>query len=238
MSLTISVLMPAYNAAPYLEDAIRSVLAQRGVAFELLLGDDGSTDGTWGIVQPFQGDPRVRAWRWRHRGAAATRNRLASRARGRYVAICDADDILLPGHLTTLAGALDRHAQVGVAYGDLMLVDERTGHQQVRRAPSPGARWDLLGYWGSVWDPGTMVRRSLLRRIGGYRTDLPFMVDVDLFLRLAELTRFCYVPGRPRYVYRQRRGSMSDRPRADYARVATQIRRDAIRRRYGYRVSW
>jgi len=226
----LSVLMAAYNAARYLDEAIRSVLAQRGVAFELLVGDDGSTDGTWAVVSQYQGDPRVRAWRWAHRGAEVTRNALLAQARGRYVATFDADDLMLPGHLRGAARLLDHHRQVGVVYQDYWRCRGRTNGRWTRWAvPGPGETWDLL--WGQG-HPGTVMRRSLVTRLGGYRTDLPFMADYDLMLRLAEVTTFARRPGRLTFLKRQRPASLSDQPFLRWWKIAWHIRRAAIRRRY------
>src|SRR5687767_12437881 len=118
--------MPAHDAERHIDEAIASVLAQRGPRLELLVGDDGSTDGTWARIRAHTTDRRVRAFRFRVcRGAAATRNRLLARARGRFVAPCDADDQLLPGALARLTRALRGDPRAGVAYGAMAVVDVR-----------------------------------------------------------------------------------------------------------------
>ncbi len=236
----VSVIMAAHNVAPYLEAAIRSVLAQRGVAFELLVGDDGSTDGTWAVLQRYRAESRVRAWRWRHRGAGATRNRLIARARGRYLAICDADDLVLPGHLRRLSHALDQAPSIGVVYGNIRRVRGAGGLAQLlprsrlmRRRVS--RTWHAFGW--TLGHQGTMIRKLLLQRSGGYRADLPFMEDTDLFVRLSERTQFLAVRGCS-YLYRRRPGTLSTRYRQARRSVALDILRTSIRRRYGYRVPW
>ena len=229
--------MPAYRVASYIGEAIESVLAQRGVSCELLIGDDGSTDGTWGAIQRYRGDSRVRAWRFRrHRGAGAVRNWLIGRARGRYVAFVDADDLMLPGSLRAEAAILARRPGVGVVYGDLLVLETASGRVARRRVRRSFETWDLVGCY--VWDLGTMIRRSLLRRLGGYRTQLPFMFDYDLFLRLADITRFHAIRRQPLALCRRRRGSLSDQPTAARDAMVRRIRRDAIQRRYGYSVPW
>jgi len=232
----LSVLMAAYNAARYLDEAIRSVLAQRGVAFELLVGDDGSTDGTWAVVSQYQGDPRVRAWRWAHRGAATVRNQLAARARGASLVLCDADDRLTPHYLCRLAEVAARDTGAGVIYADHRIIEGASRPPRTRAIRGPDHTWDLL--WDHVPDGGSLIRRWLFRRLGGYRTDLPFMFDYDLFLRLAEVTRFRKAPAGVRYVRRRRSRSLSDRSYAEQQRLIVRIARAAIRRRYGYRVPW
>lgn len=233
----VSVVMPARNVATYVDEAVRSVLAQRGVRFELLIADDASTDGTWERIQAYLGDPRVRAWRFRRRrGAAAVGNYLVSRARGAYIASCDSDDVILAGHLRTLAAVLDREPGIGVAYGDMIELSPRGRRRLLRRSPGPTETWDLLD--GSLANGGTMVRRRLFKAAGGYRRELPFLEDCEFFFRLAELTRFRHVRGRPLYVYRRRAGSLSRQPRARWARAGRRILRETILRRYGFRVLW
>jgi glycosyltransferase involved in cell wall biosynthesis len=234
--MTLSVIMAAYNVERYIDEAIQSVLSQKGVSCELLIGDDASTDGTWERIRAYGCHPRVRAWRFLHGGAGKTWNGLVARALGRYMAICDADDVMLPGHLERGASILDKNHSVGVAFGDLLVLEEETGRASIHRNQGPHQTWDLVG--DHVWHPGTIVRSALMRQLGGYRVELGFKYDYDLFLRLAEETAFQKIHGEPRYLYRRRAGSLSDRPILSRRQMNKKIRREAILRRYGYRVPW
>lgn len=237
----ISVAMPAYNDARYIDAAISSVLAQRGASFELLIGDDGSTDGTWGIIQRYRHDPRVRAWRFRHRGKAGApvRNDLIARARGRYLSICDADDVMLPDNLRVACRLLDLHPTIGVVCPYWRCIDAFNRPFPVTAVAGPNRppsrTWDLLGGMGN--HGGSMIRRAVMQQVGGYREDLPGAEDFCLFLALAEITRIEMIPGKPLYCYRY---YVHRSP--SYIRAAQRNRHrafvDAIRRRYGYRISW
>lgn len=232
----ISVLMPAYNAAPYIEEAIRSVLAQRGVMFELLIGDDASTDETWQRIQMFSVDPRIRAWKFERRsGSAAVWNRLIPRARGRYLSICDADDRLLPGNLRILSRVLDRSPRIGVVCAEWKYMNSKGRLlQRRRRLPCIADTWDLVRMGWT--HGGSMFRRSVIEQIGGYREAASYAEATDLLLRLAEVTRFATLPGKAYYRYRVHPypvGFMTRRNRL----VGVAIR-EAIRRRYGVRVRW
>lgn len=225
--------MPVWNRRRYVDEAIRSVLAQRGVHFELLLADDASRDGTWNRICAYRSDPRVRAWRFpRRRGSAQARNFLIARARGAYLSICDSDDVMLPGNLRRLAGVLDGEPQVGVVHSEPRRIDA-SGRFLKQRSLAPQKVWDILR--NVVRHPGSMMRRRLVLQVGGYR---PFRVihDYDLFLRLAEVTRFRVLRGRSYYCWRRWRGSLTSRPESPG--VWLRIRREAIRRRYGVRVRW
>ncbi len=228
--------MPARNAEKYVDEAIGSVLKQRRTVFELLVVDDASTDGTWDRIQTYKHSPKIRAWRFRkQKGEGAARNYLIARARGRYLAFCDADDVMLAGNLFVLSRILDRHPSVGAAYGDLYVAPLRGG-LKIKRRFMPEKSWDLLG--GCFAHGGTLIRRSMMRKAGGYRPQFKFFGDCDLFLRLSELTCFYHHAGKPLYRQRQSPGSLSDQPLKKQRETSQILLRDAIQRRYGYRTQW
>jgi glycosyltransferase involved in cell wall biosynthesis len=107
---TISVLVPVYNAAPWLQESLQSILAQTYRNFELILIDDGSNDGSAEICDTFvAGDDRVRAVHQANAGVAAARNRGVDIARGDWIAFIDADDMAHPRYLEYLMGLCLRH---------------------------------------------------------------------------------------------------------------------------------
>lgn len=232
----VSVIMPVYNSAAFINEAIQSVLAQKGVLFELLIGDDASTDDTWARIRAYRSHPRVRVFRRRRNmGVSVMSNRLISQAKGEYIVSCDADDRMLPGNLYKLARLLDKNPEYGVAYGDL-LVMTRSGKCLTKHRHVPEKAWDLLG--GCFAKGGALIRRSLIKKVGGYRTQIPFLEDCDLFLRLAEQTKFYYLPGKTLYCHRKLPGSLSDQSPKRMLKVSKEILRDTIQRRYGYQVKW
>lgn len=238
VSITISVIMPARNAERYVQEAIQSVLSQKGVRFELLIADDASTDKTWNRIQKYCEDPRVRFWKLRRRrGAAKARNVILRSARGKYIVPFDADDLMLPGYLKTLYGAIHKRPSVGVVFFHQFLQKKGGKILKSRKVFDPDQSWDLLGR-GSLGNGGTMIRRSLIERIGGYDVHLPFLQDYDLFLRLAEAARFFCIKGKLLFFYRKRKGTVSDCSARDYKKVFQSIVRKAILRRYQRSVSW
>ena len=238
----VSVIMVAYNVERYIDEAIQSVLEQRGVPFELLIGVDPGTDGTWTRIQAYRSDPRVRIWRFRrHRCIGAVRNHLIAHARGRYLSICDPDDVMLPSNLRTLARVLDPDRRVGIACGDILVTVAKRGRGRMRKEVEllgPEKGWDLVtGILG--FRHGSLMRRRLVLRVGGYREGLLPAEDYDLLLRLAEVTRFAALRGRPLYCWRRRWTSVTHTTsRAKTRAVLKAIHRAAILRRYGYRVPW
>ena len=95
----ISIVIPAYNAGPYLIDSITSVINQSFTLWELIVVDDGSTDNTAEIVNPFLTDERITLIRQTNKGVSAARNAGIKAARGRFITFLDADDYYYPNNL-------------------------------------------------------------------------------------------------------------------------------------------
>jgi glycosyltransferase involved in cell wall biosynthesis len=233
--LKVTVAMPAYNVEAFVDEAIRSVLAQRGSLFELIITDDGSSDGTWGRIRTYRSDPRVRVLRNpRNAGQGATRNRMTRLARGTYLVPCDADDIMLPGALARLSAYLDGNPAAGAVYADLLEIrtDARGRVTEPPRICGVDHRktWDLVE--NVINHPGSMIRTRLVGAVGGYDEAVYSIDDWTLWLKLAEVTKIAYLPGEIYYVWRRRPSSVT---KTDTGRLrdVRRVRMEAIRRRYG-----
>lgn len=229
----VTVAMPARDVAPFVGEAVDSVLAQDFDDFELLIVDDASSDGTREVAERHAGaDPRVRIRRNSERlGSGATRNGILARARGAYFLPCDADDVLLPGAVRRLAAALDVHPDVGVVYADILrLVTDEHGLQQPPRVVGRDHRehWDLQS--NVVNHGGSLMRVEQMRLVGGYAVGrVPD--DWGLFLKLAEVTEIRYLPGWLSYIWRVRPGSQTQDP--DGRRDVEGLIRETVERRRG-----
>lgn len=196
----VSVIVPCYDKAPFVQATLDSVYAQSFTSWELIAVDDGSRDGTADILRA-QG-ARIVAVFGPNRGASAARQRGLELARGELVQYLDADDLLEPDALARAVGALDASG-ADVAYG---------GYEElVERAPGrfePGKRIDRamesvdadpeLATFTRFWVPpaALVYRRSLALRIGRWRDELPVIQDAR-YLQDAALSgaRFVRVPG-------------------------------------------
>jgi glycosyltransferase involved in cell wall biosynthesis len=188
--------MPAFNAARTIGSSIRSVLAQTRQDFELIIVDDGSTDGTIDCARTFETDPRIRVVRQPNRGPSAARNAGIEVARGSYVSTLDADDLWLPEYLEVMGAALEGSPDVALAYTDAWVLDDATG--RIRRAsamsnqrppnkvPEPRRLFLLLLERNFIYTSVT-ARRSILERVGGYDESLWTSEDWELWLRIAAL---------------------------------------------------
>ena len=123
MSL-VSVIMPMRNARPFVADALRSVLAQGGAELEVIVVDDGSTDGSGDIVRAMS-DPRLRMVQGPAKGIAAAFNTGLAAARGELLARCDADDYYPAGRLAWQVEALQRLPEYGAVCGYYSTIDPR-----------------------------------------------------------------------------------------------------------------
>lgn len=206
----LTVSMPARNAAPFIAEAIRSVLAQEGVDFELIVVDDASEDGTAERVEAFS-DPRVRLLRNPDRlGIGGSHNRALEAGRGRFLAHVDADDVVLPGALARMAAALRASPDAAQAYCHHYTIDargaiERHEHERqratfARRRPGHDYRRELLEH-GMAVNTLRTYRRQALAATGRFDESLPFGVDYEMAVRLADRYDLVLVP---EFLYCQR----------------------------------
>ncbi len=190
----ISVVMPAHNARPFVERAIHSVLAQTVPFREILVVDDGSSDGTADVVGSF-GD-RVRCIRQANAGAAAARNRGVREATGAWVAFLDADDWWLPRRLECGLEIIRGHPDLMWAAGayELLLADGRTiSYPQIDDPTAcPCYRSGVLADYFAAGCAGFMfstcamlIRRDVLLDAGLFDVTLPRGEDMDLWCRIA-----------------------------------------------------
>ncbi len=181
----VSIVMPAYQHAAHIGETVRSVLGQSFAAWELLVVDDGSTDGTGDVVAGIgaeRRDPRIRLWRAPHAGVAAARNTALHAARGEYVAFLDADDPWSPDRLAALVGALDADPDTGLVFTDRLEIDDAGRPLRLRVAPGRVTANGLLR--GFPFAPSDcLVRRSWARRVA-FPPGIVINEDRDYFFRL------------------------------------------------------
>lgn len=200
----VSIIMPAFNAARTILLAINSLLAQSLASFEVLVGDDGSTDGTDEQVKAI-GDPRVQLFRHDENvGPGATRNQLLANARGAWITFCDADDMWQPDRLAKLIAAAHDFEET-VVFDDIMECHS-TAHGLIpwRRLRGPRAfgasdkpvhitAGELIGSNRMLMQP--MFSRSLLLKSGAFHSLHAYGEDSFFLLKLlAHCNDLVYVP--------------------------------------------
>ncbi|MEN8162550.1 MAG: glycosyltransferase [Acidobacteriota bacterium] len=123
-----SVLIPAYNHAGFIEEAVTSALEDGGDQVEVIIVDDGSSDATPDVLRALGTDERVGIQTQENQGAHVALNRLLGMARGQFVFILNSDDAFEPGRLNRLAAALEEHPDSAIACSTLRIIDDQ-GHQ-------------------------------------------------------------------------------------------------------------
>lgn len=201
----VSVVIPAFNAAAHLGDALDSVLTQPGV-FELdvIVVDDGSTDNTALLAQARAG---VRLLRQEvNQGPSAARNAGIAASQGELIGFLDADDVWPPGSLAARVAMLDRCPDAALVFGDCRQFDERGPDQRTLfEAGAPGATaWEQGGIVPDAYErllddnfitTGSVVaRRADLVAAGGFAEDLRLVEDLELWLRLARRHPIAWCP--------------------------------------------
>jgi glycosyltransferase involved in cell wall biosynthesis len=183
---TVSVVIPAYNAARTVRQAVTSALEQSRNDLEVIVVDDGSTDGTADVVRNL-GDPRLRLVSQENSGAAAARNAGTEAASGRWVAFLDADDLWLPTKLETQLGEIESTPGAMAVQSSVYFVDDRLRVLSVERCSrSRNGVLDVLRFRDTPAAPSTLlVDRQFLQEIGGFDQSLVILEDWDLMIRIA-----------------------------------------------------
>lgn len=195
----VSVVIPCYNADLFLRETIESVLSQTYSSYEIILVDDGSTDGTASIIQSYA--TQVRAVFTPNRGASAARNLGTSLAQGEFIQYLDADDLLAPEALATRVAAL-LSTNGDVAYcGWQKLEQSRNGHftpTEVKDRPIEAVHPDPeIALFTDFWCPpaALLYSRRIVEKIGCWNESLPIIQDARFLLDATLLGgRFTYVP--------------------------------------------
>ncbi len=206
----ISVVIPCFNARPWIRDAVSSVLRQGFEHMEVILVDDGSTDGSADLVR--QEFPAVRIVVTENQGPSSARNRGTQESRGEFIQYLDADDILAEGKLSAQFDAL-QSSQADVAYGKWQRIS--AGKQYASHAknilgkPLQDPEIDL--FTDSWFPPAAyLFRRSIIEKIGGWRIDLPIIQDARFALDCALYGgRFVFCDQLAAYYRVHRKGSVS-----------------------------
>lgn len=207
----VSVIIPAYNAVRFVTEAIDSVLTQTFQDFEILVVDDGSTDGTMKVLTEKYGD-KICYLRKENGGVSRARNYAIERAQGKYVALLDADDLWMPEKLEKQVALLEANQDIGLVYTGAIKVDEKLNFKENIEAE----RYDdaceaLLVKMNILILSSAIIRRELVLQTKGFDPQFSTCADKEYWLRLGLLTQFAPVKD---YLvkYRDVTGSMSSNP--------------------------
>jgi glycosyltransferase involved in cell wall biosynthesis len=188
----VSVIIPCYNGERYLQEAIESALAQSHPEVEIIVVDDGSTDGSSGIAQKFP----VRYLHQENRGLTASRNLGIGASRGNYVVFLDADDRLRPEAIETGLRVMAEHPECGMTVGDHLFISRDGSYlSDSRKACVQSSHYEELLKSNFIeMISSVLFRRSVLVEIGAFDTTLRVAEDYELYLRIARVYPICCHP--------------------------------------------
>jgi Glycosyl transferase family 2 len=206
----VSIIIPTHNYAGYVGQAIRSALQQGYGPVEVVVVDDGSTDDTPAVLREF--GSAIRSVRLEGRGVSAARNAGLGLARGEYVVLLDADDLLVPGGVAAQVAWFEGHPDLDAVVGDWYTCDVPSGTIVRNRSSLRGDALPHLLRTNIVATPSAvMLRRATLVALGGFDTSLGFTADWEMWLRLARQGRGFACVTAPTAVYRVHQRSMTSR---------------------------
>lgn len=200
----VTVVIPTYNCAQYIGETLKSVLSQEYSRLEVIVVDDGSTDNTKDVVKTFDSNRVTYLYQANSGGPSGPRNKGIQQARGRYIALIDSDDIMLPGKIERAVRMLGQEPQLGLVFTDFVRFDEMIGQY-------PGAFLDTYHYFSKLskkqveeseyiiraeaaYDglisenyiglSGVVMPKEVFSRIGVFDESISGPEDYDMWLRI------------------------------------------------------
>lgn len=195
MGMAITVAIPTYNGARFVGEALRSIVAQEGVPFELIVVDDRSEDGTEEVVRAAAGDRARIVVNSERLGLAGNWNRCVELAGTEWVAVFHQDDVMLEGHLAAHSRAIGNRPDLGMVCSGGDVIDE-SGEE----VPPSVVEWPVIGEKGELYEPGGFVRelaasnpvrcsavtlsRAAHQTLGGFDPAWKYAVDWEFWVRV------------------------------------------------------
>jgi glycosyltransferase involved in cell wall biosynthesis len=213
----ISVLMTAFNAGPFLAEAVHSLISQDVPDWELILVDNGSTDESVGAV--FDLDPRIKVTRFEANiGRTPALQTALNLSVHPYIAILDADDVAVPSRFALQANFLDHHPSTVLVGSCADLINDESQKIGCLCIHSGTVSHDILGERNVFVHSSVMFRREAARSVGGYDSAFEFAQDYHLFLKLAQVGN-CHVLPEPLVHLRISESSYTNRPSTQLVRA-------------------
>jgi glycosyltransferase involved in cell wall biosynthesis len=223
MSL-FSVVIATFNRVALLSDTLKSVLAQPYRDFEIIVVDDGSTDGTIDYLRSLEN--RVKAIRQANQGPGAARNRGAQHANGIYLAFLDSDDLWFPWTLEVYRDVVHQYNYPAFVMGTPYVFPDDGAPENATFGPTQTETFtDFLasnkGWWGAS---AFVTRRDVFTKVGGFNTGCIGNEDVELILRLGAAPGFVQITSPVTFAYRNHAGSLKSDLKCLFAGVQLMVR--------------
>ncbi len=207
----ISIIVPSYNSSHLISTTLDSVLESTYHDYEVLIIDDGSTDNTIEVIEPYLNDQRFQYIYQENQGLSGARNTGIKIAKGDYLVFLDSDDVILPEKLQQQTNYLKQHPVVDLVYSNSQwfVEDDLNNTLPVKFPVYEGDVLPYLLFGNFIHVNSVMVRASIVKQLGGFDVNFRELEDWDLWMRLAiQKSRFAHTPGILSKV-RIRKGSMT-----------------------------
>lgn len=188
MQPKVSVIIPTYNREKFIGEAIQSVLDQTFLDFEIIVVDDGSTDRTGDVVRAFASE-KIKYIYQPNRGRSNARNHALGRAKGRYIAFLDSDDLYLPGKLALQVVYMEEHPEIGMIYTSARCIGEDGAPAKAKYdATASGWIYEHIAFFVPVTItlPTVMVRREVFDKVGAFDEEMERFEDTDMWRRISK----------------------------------------------------
>lgn len=198
----VSVIIPLYNGEKFISETTESVLAQTYKNMEIIIINDGSTDGSHEKIKPYLN--RIKYIYQENKGISVARNKAILNSTGEYIAFLDHDDLWKPEKITLQVQYLDQHQDVGFVHTNLSIMRDTKITKEIFQTEKRNREGDcfnelLLGNFINMLT--VMVRRKCLEQVGIFDPDIKVIQDYDLWLRIAKHFRLGYI-NKPLAIYR------------------------------------
>lgn len=222
-----SIVLPTYNRAFYLNEALASVFAQTYTDYELIVIDDGSTDKTPEVIRQY--GPRLRFFHQKNQGRSAARNFGIRQAHGELIAFLDSDDHWLPDKLQRQAAFFEHHPGISFLYGHVNMIsdngsflDALTAETQAlwARSHEKGETYENWALQCCCFLSSVVIRKTHLDKVGEFDSLMEPNEDLDLYLRIAREGKIGFLEGKPLTDYRVHPGNSGNER---LARSAVQV---------------
>lgn len=192
----ISIITPTYNRAHIIERPLKAVLNQSFEDWEMIIIDDGSTDNTEEVIQPYLEDKRIKYFKKENSGPAHSRNEGAKKASGTHLAFLDSDDSWDPTKLEILEKFINRHSESTCFYSGFRKKNSQSGRitQEFIPVPVPNITEELKTQNPIHAFSTVVVPRSIFEKVGGFDNSFKGREDVELYYRISKLTSFVGIP--------------------------------------------
>ena len=220
ISPLVSIIVPSYNQGRFIRRTLESILSQDYRPLEIIVIDGASTDETVEILREFSIAPELHWVSEPDSGVVEAVNKGFARARGEIGAIQSSDDFYLPGAISAGVAALVENPELAFAFGDVAKVDA-DGRELSRTTLAPYSLEGVLSLETWIPQPSTFFRMATAKSLGGWRSEVPYAADTDLWLRMALQAPAARIPRlmAERSMHEGQRDGQGDRIVRDYARA-------------------